>query len=163
MMWMWRRAMGSDVLSWNMTLHNNHLENSIINSEFKLEARPQDTIKYSSQDPHTAALDKPTTLGNLNQVWSFLIRFPNLLETWLRRGTCPNEVTGKKAKGYCKSKWKRMEMIVTWSGRRSWTLEHSGLPSTKLHCSTCKIFYWNFFNDDRRALVRNVAHALYNL
>ena len=145
MMWMWRIAMGSDVLSWNMTLHNNHLENSIIYSEFKLEARPQDTIKYSSQDPHTAALDKPTTMGNLI------------------KGTWPNEVTGKKAKGYCKSKWKRMKMIVTWSGRRSWTLEHSGLPSTKLHCSTCKIFYWNFFNDDRRALVRNVAHALYNL
>ena len=48
-----------------MTLHNNHSENSVINTEFKLEARPQDTIEYSSQDPHTAALDKPETMGNL--------------------------------------------------------------------------------------------------
>ena len=62
---MWKRAMGSGVHLGYMTLHNNHLENSIIYSEFKLETRLQDTIKYSSQDPHTAALDKPTTMGNL--------------------------------------------------------------------------------------------------
>ena len=73
--------MWSDVHLGYMTLHNNHWENSVINTEFNLEARPQDTIKFSSQPPHTAALGKPTTMGNLNQVWSFLVRFPNLLET----------------------------------------------------------------------------------
>ena len=44
--------MWSDVHLGYMTLHNNHWENSVINTEFKLEARPQDTIKYSSQPPH---------------------------------------------------------------------------------------------------------------
>ena len=72
--------MWSDVHLGYMTLHNNHWENSVINTEFNLEARPQDTIKFSSQPPHTAALDKPTTLGSLNQVWSFQVRLPNLLE-----------------------------------------------------------------------------------
>ena len=41
--------MGSDVHLGYKTLHNNHWENSAINTEFKLEARPLDTIKYSSQ------------------------------------------------------------------------------------------------------------------
>ena len=72
--------MWSDVHLGYMTLHNNHWENSVINTEFKLEARPQDTIKYSSQHPHIAALGKSAILGSLNQVWSFQVRFPNLLE-----------------------------------------------------------------------------------